>query len=548
MDDQVNQSHISEARRATVDEAREIWIRKLIDLSRNNRLLYRSARGGGLDLSGVDPEQLEKLVQGNRVPVSDLFDEDKQAQANAKANLLRRRALANREEKGIETLFLALGAATWKSRDEGRPPESPVLLVPVEVEVRGREGSRTVLQRAGDIQVNTVLLHVLETEHGVRVTSEELLADEDPEGESVDYQRVGRRLVDLVAKRVPEFDVGDRADLGNFAFQKMAMVKDLREQAEALAAHHLIAGIAGDPGAREAVLGDRLDVDPRELDLRPVKDEFAVRDADSSQQRVIQCVVADRDGVIHGPPGTGKSQTIVNLIATLAARGKRVLFVAEKRAALEVVLRRLEEVGLGHLALDLHGASVKRREVLRQVADSFDILRHVRDVDAGEEHRRFEDRRRKLNEHADRMHLKRPPSGMSVFEIQGRLLRLPAEAVSDIRLRGSDLDRYEREKVEQLKDSLQEAGALSTLFLRTDPSPWTGMALDTARDAQQALDAARFLGSAGLARLEAALAEVSAVSGLAPAPSMRAAVDQAGLIRDINLELEKYDPGVLALI
>lgn len=547
MDQEPDVSQVREARRTTVDAAREVWIRKLIDLSRNNRLLYRSARGGGLDLSEIDPEELEKLVRGTKVAVSDLFDEDSQAQANAKANLIRRRALANREEKGIETLFVALGVATWKSRDEGRPPEAPILLVPVEVEVRGREGNRTVLQRAGDIEVNTVLLHALETEHGVRITPEELLADEDPESESIGYERVGRRLLDLVKDKVPEFGVGVRADLGIFAFQKMAMVKDLREQRDTLAAHNLVAAIAGDLEAREAVLVDRRDIDATELDHLPAEDEFAVRDADSSQQRVIHGVVADQDGVIHGPPGTGKSQTIVNLIATLAARGKRVLFVAEKRAALEVVLRRLEEVGLGHLALDLHGASVKRREVLRQVADSFDILRHARDVHVSEEHRRFEDRRRKLNEHVQRMHLKRSPGDMSVFEIQERLLRLPAEATSDIRLRGSDLDRFDRQRIEKLKDSLQEAGALSSLFLRTDPSPWTGMALDTARDAQEALDAARFLGSEGLPRLESTLAMVSAESGLAPAPSMQAASEQAELIHEINRELEKYDPGVFVL-
>lgn len=487
------------------------------------------------------------MIRGSKVAVSDLFDEDRQVQSNAKANSIRRTALVNREEKGIETLFLALGAATWKSRDEGRAPESPILLTPVQVEVRGREGNRTVLQRSGDMQVNTVLLHVLEAEFGVGIAPDQILAEEDADSENVDYERVARRLQQLVGSRVPDFEIVERAELGNFAFQKMAMVKDLKEQGDALAAHHLIAGIAGDLDAREAVLADRFDVDPRELDQSPAKDEFAVRDADSSQQRVIHCVLADQDGVIHGPPGTGKSQTIVNLITTLAARGKRVLFVAEKRAALEVVLRRLEEVGLGHLALDLHGASVKRREILRQIAESFEILRHASDVDASEEHRRFEDRRRKLNEHAERMHKRRPPADMSVFEIQGRLLRLPSEVDSDLRFRGSDLDRFTRRDVEELRDLLQEAGALSSLFLRTDPSPWTGAAIDQAQQAQQALDSARFLTSEGLNRLESEIAAVSRSSGLAPPPTSRDAIDQLALLQEVNGQLETYDAGVFAI-
>jgi predicted ATP-dependent serine protease len=95
-----------------------------------------------------------------------------------------------------------------------------------------------------------------------------------------------------------------------------------------------------------------------------------VLDADSSQQRAIAAVLADQSRVIHGPPGTGKSQTITNLIANLAAAGRRIVFVAEKKAVLEVVKRRLEEVGLGHLAIDLHGADLSPKKVMEQISQS----------------------------------------------------------------------------------------------------------------------------------------------------------------------------------
>src|SRR5207244_3021165 len=154
----------------------------------------------------------------------------------------------------------------------------------------------------------------------------------------------------------------------------MAMVRDLQDCGETLAEHDLIAALAGHGGARDTIARARTTVGSHELDRTPPEHEFLVLDADSSQQRVVAAVLADQDGVIHGPPGTGKSQTIGNLISELAAHGRRTLFVAEKRAALEVVTRRLADVGLGHLLLDLHGADISRREVMKRIADSLELV------------------------------------------------------------------------------------------------------------------------------------------------------------------------------
>jgi superfamily II DNA or RNA helicase len=103
----------------------------------------------------------------------------------------------------------------------------------------------------------------------------------------------------------------------------------------------LIAAIASDSNAKSDVNAEQRDPDPKEFALIPPDNEFLVLDADSSQQRAISAVMADQSRVIQGPPGTGKNQTITNLIASLAAKGRCVLFVAEKRAALEAVKRRL---------------------------------------------------------------------------------------------------------------------------------------------------------------------------------------------------------------
>lgn len=318
-------AEVGHERRVVVDRAREGWIRSLIDLSRRNNLLFfRPLKTGTLDFSGGDAETIAALLAGQAVPLGRLLPDSDEARMAARAKEIRRRAVANLEEKGLQTLFVAFGMASWGSADGGRPPESPVLLIPVSVETKGREGRTVLFRKAGDVQANLVLLHVLEVEHGCRVTSESLLeaGGGDNGDDAFNPAAVFERLREL-ASQIPNFMVTSRVVLGNFSFQKMAMVKDLQERGIEMALHDMIAAVAGDLTARQATGAARADVDPRQLDLRPPQEEFLVLDADSSQQRVVAAVLASQNGVINGPPGTGKSQTIANLIATLAARGRR---------------------------------------------------------------------------------------------------------------------------------------------------------------------------------------------------------------------------------
>src|SRR5262249_16534162 len=257
----------------------------------------------------------------------------------------------------------------------------------------------------------------------------------DDEGEPFDPTPLYTQLYQKTAE-VNGFEVKPSAILGNFAFQKMAMVKDLQERANELAAHDIVAAIAGDKEARTAVSSVQHDLDPKELDRVLPQNEFIVLDADSSQQCAISNVVAGQNGVIHGPPGTGKSQTIANLVATLAATGHRILFVAEKRAALEVVLRRLTGVGLGHLAIDLHGADLSPKRVMHQVAEALDRVRNAVPADCDMVHKQLIERRSRLNEHVERLHSRREPTGISIYEMQGKLLRIGESMKTKTRWRG----------------------------------------------------------------------------------------------------------------
>lgn len=536
----------SAARQELVDRSRQLWINRLIDLSRRNNLLYfRDLKTGTVDLSAATPDKMVELLSGEPVGLGKLLGRPDDEGLVAKLLEIRRRAKANEEEKGLQTLFIALGMATWEADDGGRPAESPVVLVPISIETRGTEGRGPHLIRKGEIQINMVLLHVLESEHGILLTDEELipLLQGDNEGEKFDASPLYSAIL-RAAREVKGFAIQPRIVLGNFAFQKMAMVKDLRERGEQLAANDIIAAISGDPAARGAVSHEISGVRAEDLDKIPPENEFSVLDADSSQQRAIVSVMADQNGVIFGPPGTGKSQTIANLIVSLAATGKRVLFVAEKRAALEVVLRRLEKVGLGHLTLDLHGADVAPRMVMNQIGKALGVVHTSAAVDPSDTHQQFVDRRARLDSHVERVHKPRPPVGMSIFQLQGKLLALTLICQAQTRWRGAGLAKITAESAGKIRDLLVEAGGFDKLFTRHSPSPWNDAQLFEGAAVQRAMDFVATLHSRCWPALRETLATIALETGLRFPATLETAGAELVLLEGVNRTLATYLPDI----
>ncbi len=535
-------------RRVVVEKAREVWIRRLIDLSRRNNLLYyRPLKTGTLDLSLADGDRMAALLSGKTVAISKLVEDPSDEKLPGKLREIWRRAQTNAEEKGLATLFATLGMATWTAADGGRDPDAPILLLPVTLELKGRPGHEFFIRRTGTVQVNPVLLHVLESEFGVKLTPDDLipLLQGDDEGEVFDPSPVYARLSERCAQ-IRGFQVRNVAVLGNFAFQKMAMVNDLRERGEDLVANDMIAALAGDAGARTQVGSPNFDPDPREFDRTPPQDEFLILDADSSQQKAIAAVLKGQSVVIHGPPGTGKSQTIANLIASLAAQGRRILFVAEKRAALEVVKKRLKQVGLEHIAIDMHGADVSPKLVLEQVGKALEAVRTSTPVDCEEMHRRFAERRDRLNRHVERLHREREPGGHSVYELQGRVLRLQREVNSDTRWRGAELKRIAEAGPQKVRDLLKEASGFASLFLRTDPSPWTGAKLPDGAAVQKAIDLVGRLASQSLPEFDATLVALLETTKFKPPATLKEARQMFPLLASVQRTLSLYSDQLYA--
>lgn len=499
--------------RRIVDAARGVWTRRLIDHSRANSLLfYRDLKVGTLDLT-AETDAVDRLLAGDKLTVESLasaggYPESPdpvvrtrvEAEARQKVRgalvALQRKALSNLEEKGIETLHLAMGMATWPAADGGRPYDAPVLLLPARIEARGRTGDDLRLTVAGEPQINPVLLYVLEENCAIRINASSVLSECGGEDESgqwrIDPEGVFGRI-ERAATSVPEFRVTRRVILANFQFAKMAMVEDLKRNGENIASSAIVAAVAGHSLSRQRLAQAVSDIEPAQLDERPASDDYLVLDADSTQHRAIVLVGKGQSGVVQGPPGTGKSQTISNLIAQSVAEGRRVLFVAEKRAALDAVIKRLThpDVGLGHLVLDLHGASVSRKEVMARLAHALEQIRNALPADGAEAvHREFEARRKQLNEHARRVNRICQPTGLSVNQMVGRLLRLPAAARSAMRLRDETLAALTAARADEVKQWILEGAANPTLFLGTDSSPWNNANITDGHRAQEALDLA----------------------------------------------------------
>ena len=290
------------------------------------------------------------------------------------------------------------------------------------------------------------------------------------------------------AEHVRGFAITDRIVIGNFAYAKLPMVKDLENSIDELIASDLIASIAGDEEAREKIRDASDSIPEVGPDQIPLADEFLVLDADSSQNAVINAAVGKASLVVKGPPGTGKSQTIANLITTLVARGETVLFVAEKRAAIDAVLKRLQKERLDDLILDLHGGIASKRTLAQDIAKALHNTGHTPPVDRHIEQRRIETQRERLNQFAAALHQKRSPWDVTVYEAQSELLGLASASATGIRLRGEELENLDAVAFESVRDALERYAGLGGFTLQASENPWAGVTVSSESDARTILE------------------------------------------------------------
>jgi hypothetical protein len=532
-----------------VGAAVRTWQRHLVDLGGRNTLLwYRDLPSGTLDLTTAHPGGMAMLLAGRPTKLSDLVREQTALEeARRRVRTILAKTLELHEERGITAGYIAVGMATWQVPGASRPPCAPVLLRSCVLKPTGAAQLDFDIDLGQDVEFNPVLEHYLRSEKGIELDPE-VLEEMATFTKGFDPQPVYAAL-ERMCHRIPAFQIAPRLVLGTFSYAKLPMVADLAAQLGTLANHDVVAALAGDPGALRAV---RDTVPDFPADADPSRERL-VLDADSSQQAVIDAVRWGANLVVKGPPGTGKSQTIANLIASLASQGKRTLFVAEKRAAIDVVMGRLERLGLGDLVLDVQDGASNRRRLAQELGATMDRARDAQDLDTAGIERTVIERRARLVKHCAALHDKRDPWGVSAFDAQVALSQLWARRtppISRVRLHGDVLRGISRDRVTELSQALTEAASLGAWMAgESADDPWYGARVTSSDEAAQALEIADRLGGEGMdaagQRLAAAMREVGLPEAKTPADWGRA-LDMVEQVRQ-TLEIFRVEVFDLAM-
>jgi very-short-patch-repair endonuclease/DNA polymerase III delta prime subunit len=469
--------------------------RELLDLGLRNSLLnYRPSRARGVEIvDELTPEVFRILVRegkamrfnaapeeeesknGDREWLAQPEDEQKKPADDRHTDLQLQTALTSEklqirlrkteydartfiEEQGTNILYLALGMLRWfesESSEEFR--RAPLILVPVIIRRSSVRERFSVEYTGDDIGENLSLYTKLRLEFGISLPTMPNQEDLEPSKYLNEVEAASRNQSRWKVER-------NTITLGFFSFGKFLMYRDLDEdewpEDNRPSEHPIIQALLGDgaPATEEIPDDEHLD---RYLDPATVNQ---VVSADSSQALALLDTKSGKNLVIQGPPGTGKSQTITNVIAEAIGHGKKVLFVSEKMAALEVVKRRLDEVGLGDACLELHSHKTNKRTILAELGRTLQLGRPR--VGRAEDYIKvLTDMRDRLNEYCEAMNTPIGESDSTTYEAIGELVRYGRAGYALPRLNcaamsswtGSEF-RRKQEVVEELQAHLARMG------------------------------------------------------------------------------------------
>lgn len=431
------------------------WRRRLIDLTRRNRLIYFvPKRSSSIQIAEPTPsevfnrfvidekalkcfipeedEESDEAVTQSLLPLADLKEQPKSKDKRLRKSdeiicraqettvlksvlrNLERRSRSDFEERGLRILHLTFGILKWQEVEQSESVRSPLLLVPVEIKRKSVLDPYEILPTDEEILINPALEVKLQNDFRINLPT----LPED--WEEITLDEYLQKIMRLVSKR--GWSVFQECWIGLFSFHKLVIYQDLNTHHELIKSHPIIidlcAGKIKEENAGEFQEPSELDstVDP--------KKSYLVLDADSSQLACIETVKKGTNIVIQGPPGTGKSQTIANIIAEFIASGRKVLFMSEKMAALEMVYKRLLNANLGHFCLEIHSHKANKRKVVEELHKSYRELIKPKRSMTEQEFQKLKDRCRQLNDYVYALHLIRKPMGRSAFDVLGDLARL----------------------------------------------------------------------------------------------------------------------------
>lgn len=465
------------------------WQRKLLDLSKRNRLLNFRDTKQTVQVLAPDVSKLEdvlasgkrlKLISSSQKDIVDGRDEEwsrrktgsdaleefvaeawhskeivvplSEKEMVGRLTKVFRAAKSDMVEGGSNTLFLAIGFLRWKEKPEDeRAYKAPLLLIPVKLTRRSANSAYKLSLHEDEVRFNSTLIQMLQQDFDLDFSKFEAELPTDDCG--VDVPLVMSDLRNCV-RDVPGFEVVEDMAISTFSFAKYLMWKDLVDRLDQLEKNPVVRHLINNPD-RVYRASDRGEM-PRGRDIdthfKP-SELYHPLDADSSQLAAVMAAAKGQDFVLIGPPGTGKSQTIANMIAQCLAEKKTVLFVAEKTAALNVVYRRLKQRGLGECCVELHSNKSERRQFLKQMKNCWETksskTKNVWDITNS----KLENRRDELNEYVAALH-REYENGWTAYEAMG-LCALNA-SVDALKINWDPNVKHDVARFQLLTDSVKE--------------------------------------------------------------------------------------------
>ena len=358
-------------------------------------------------------------------------------QMERKLSGLTQQARSALQEMGTNTLYVAVGFLEWyESQSSAKPLVAPLLLHPVEISRRlvSAQYRYEIASTGEETEVNITLSERLARDFGLRLPD---YADADSPESYFDKVR------EQIVRHHPRWKIRRFVTIGHFSFARLVMYRDLDPanwpDGREMYTHAGLSALLGGSNAEEGTSAEPYAVDDPEI---ACKVPLLISDADSSQFSAIVDVMDGKNLAIEGPPGTGKSQTITNVIGAAMAQGKRVLFIAEKMAALQVVKSRLDAAGLGDFAFELHSTKARKGDVLESLQARLGMPRERHPERLEDARRTLSDLKEQLTRYVDLLNTRFGRLGMTIQEIlwaeqRTREADLPA-ALADVALDGAD--------------------------------------------------------------------------------------------------------------
>lgn len=399
------------------------------------------------------------VYQGD-IKVSSTYQESRKTLKN-----LRNKSKLALEEQGTNILYLSLGFIEWQENHGSHHSwvKSPLILIPVSLNMESLNAPFKLVRYDDDVVVNPTLQHLLLMDYGIE------LPEFNPDNDSAEgYLTELEEIADKKGWRIIR-----EASIGLLSFLKINMYKDLENNVENIQNNAVLKAMLGDSSKIKNIPEELKDYNH---DTLKPKDCFQVLSADSSQQDAIELSKHGISFVMQGPPGTGKSQTITNIIAEALADNKKVLFVSEKMAALQVVYKRLSDLGLAEFCLALHSHKANKKQILDDIQNTLSLKKTKVKQEALEELDKLNFERAELNQYVSELHDKIAPLNISCYAVYGILDNL--KNATNVLCSFDSVENISREKLNEMIYTLENLdNFIKNSSLDLINNPWKGALL-----------------------------------------------------------------------